>query len=356
MPTWYAAKKGESATDISIYDEIGGWGVYARDFVADLKEAGDVNLTIHSPGGDVVEGLAIYNAIKKHSGRVVVTVDTMAASMASVIALAGDEVRIAENGFFMVHNPWTVVSGDADSFERVAEDMRKFENVLVNAYVENTGQTEESIRDMMSRETWLDASEAVAMGFASEIVKATKAAACTKDFKGEIHNHFQQWPSAMTQRSARTQNKENNMAENNDKLLELQAKAKDAEAALKAKESEIAELTKKVDKLGKDSAKAIEETRQEAALIVALGTEHDCLEMAIEAIGNGDAVEDFKTAILDSYVAEADDDDEGEQETEYNLDASVAPESREHFLAVHDSLTGRAATAYWNAHKDTFLK
>ena len=111
-----AEGKQSSEAEISINDNIGGWGITANDFIADMKDLGDVdtiNVRISSGGGSIVEGNAIFNALKRHPAKIVTHIDSIAASMASVIAMAGDEVRMAANALFMIHNPWTASIGGA---------------------------------------------------------------------------------------------------------------------------------------------------------------------------------------------------------------------------------------------------
>ena len=106
--SWYSIKaKANDTAEISIYDEIGFWGVSAASFAQDLKDCGNslkqINLHIHSPGGDVFDGIAIYNLLKNHPANVTVYIDGLAASMASVIAMAGNEVIMPENAMMMIH-------------------------------------------------------------------------------------------------------------------------------------------------------------------------------------------------------------------------------------------------------------
>ncbi|WP_024190693.1 head maturation protease, ClpP-related [Escherichia coli] len=110
MNRWYTIKAADvrGAADISIYEEIGGFGVTAKQFAEDLKALGDVshiNLRIHSPGGDVFEGIAIYNLLRNHPADITVYIDGVAASMASVVAMAGDRVVMPENAMMMIHYP-----------------------------------------------------------------------------------------------------------------------------------------------------------------------------------------------------------------------------------------------------------
>ena len=118
--TWYnmTAAEGETSAEISIYDAIGSFDVNAKQFVDELKEinADTINLRINSPGGSVIDGNAMFNALQRHPAKVVTHIDGLAASMASVIAMAGDEVHMADNALLMIHNPWTFSMGDADNY------------------------------------------------------------------------------------------------------------------------------------------------------------------------------------------------------------------------------------------------
>jgi ATP-dependent protease ClpP protease subunit len=184
--TWFAMSRpqnaeGEPSTEaeISIYDQIGGWGVTANDFIAQLKELGDVetiNLRIASGGGSIVEGNTIYNALKRHGAKVVTHIDSLAASMASVIAMAGDEIRMAENALLMIHNPWTMSMGGADQLRKDADLLDKMEANIRNAY-SRSALTSEEIDAAMEAETYYTAEEALEVGFIDEIEGANLAAA-----------------------------------------------------------------------------------------------------------------------------------------------------------------------------------
>lgn len=161
-----------------IYDFIGyDWwsdsGVAATDVMNWLAELGDEISTIHvhinSPGGIVDEGSAIYQALLMADPKIVVHVDGLAASAASVIAMAGDEIRMAETAMLMIHNAWGFAIGDAIKMERVAAVLRKWTSALAKAYVRRTGMSADEVQELLDAETWLDAEEAVAMGFATHI-------------------------------------------------------------------------------------------------------------------------------------------------------------------------------------------
>jgi ATP-dependent protease ClpP protease subunit len=179
-PKFYALEHtGNNETTVTLYDEIGAFGAGSKEFLADLgKLSGQhIHLRINSPGGSVVEGTAIYNALRRHEGGLTVHIDAMAASMASVIAMAGEPVYMADNALLMIHNPWTVSMGESKDLRKEADLLDKLKVNLRNAYVRKTGINAEEIGAMMDAETWLDAVEAVALGFADAIEEGVAAAA-----------------------------------------------------------------------------------------------------------------------------------------------------------------------------------
>lgn len=189
MQSWYTIRAGTSGnagsaggggTEILIYDEIGVFGVTAKQFTNDLKAAGKaktVTLRLNSPGGSVFDGIAIYNALKRHPARKVVHIDGLAASIASVIAMAGDEVAMPENAMLMIHDPSGVVAGTSADMRSTAEALDRIKGGLVAAYRDKTGKPDDEIERLMAEETWLTAAEAVALGFADRIEKPVRVAA-----------------------------------------------------------------------------------------------------------------------------------------------------------------------------------
>ncbi|WP_442958761.1 MULTISPECIES: ClpP-like prohead protease/major capsid protein fusion protein [unclassified Providencia] len=179
--SWFQIKAtSETSADIYIYDEIGMWGISARRFTEDLISLGNINhinLHIHSPGGEVFEGIAIYNQLKNHNATITVHIDGLAASMASVIAMVGDEIIMPTNAMMMIHKPWGVSWGDANDMRDYADLLDKVENVLIPAYMEKTGKTKEEIEAMLGEETWLTAEECVEHGFANTVIEPVKAMA-----------------------------------------------------------------------------------------------------------------------------------------------------------------------------------
>ena len=190
--SWFRMQAGhQSDADIYIYDEIGFWGVTAKQFISDLNALGDIthiNLHINSPGGDVFEGIAIFNALKTHGASITVYVDGVAASMASVIAMVGNPVIMPENTFMMIHKPFGFTGGDAEDMRTYADLLDRVEAVLLPAYAQKTGKTTDEIAAMLADETWMSGAECLAQGFADQVTPAVKAMACiqskrTEEFK-----------------------------------------------------------------------------------------------------------------------------------------------------------------------------
>lgn len=181
MNNWYEFQnEAESSTvEISIYDEIGDYGTSAKRFIDDLKSAGDkdINIRMNSVGGSVFDGLAIYNVLRSHKGYVNVKIEGLSASIASIIALAGDNIEMAENGFFMIHNPFGKSAGGADDMRKTADLLDKIKQELVSIYSNKTQLSDETISDMMDKETWLTSQEAKEMGFIDTITEPIKVAA-----------------------------------------------------------------------------------------------------------------------------------------------------------------------------------
>lgn len=184
MSTWFDIKaKAEAEADVFLYDEIGGFGVNARDFISQIRASGakKINLRINSPGGSVFDGLAIYNFLKEQD--VTVQVDGLAASIASIIAMAGKEIRIASNGFLMIHNPWGGAMGDSEEMRQTADLLDKIRDSLVGTYAKKTGKDAETIKRWMDEETWFSAEEAKANGFVDTITDEVSFSASVRSFK-----------------------------------------------------------------------------------------------------------------------------------------------------------------------------
>ena len=186
MKNWYAlsAKAAQLETEVSIFDEIGGFGVSADQFISDLQKIPadhKILLRIHSPGGEVFDGNAIATALSRR-GNVEVQIEGIAASMATLISLAGSPVKMAQNGFYMIHNPWGAAMGDAEELRKQAELLDRIRGNMVNAYAAKTGQSPEQIGEWMDAETWFTAAEAQAYGFVDEVTDRLDLAASATRF------------------------------------------------------------------------------------------------------------------------------------------------------------------------------
>lgn len=180
--SWYSIPtieaKGKS-TDIHIYDEIGVHGITAKSFLGDLQglKGKDITVHINSTGGDVFQGQAIYTALKNYSGKVTVKIEGLAASMATIIALAADKVEMTSNSLFMIHSPMSTVFGNKAQMRKQVNALEKIETTMLNVYKAKTNISEDEIEQMMVRETWLSAQEALELGFVDEILDSVKVIA-----------------------------------------------------------------------------------------------------------------------------------------------------------------------------------
>lgn len=180
VKSWYAIKSladGETGSaEILIYDEISSWGISAADFVRELAEidADEITVRINSPGGAVFDGIAILNALRGHPATVTTVVDSIAASIASVIAMGGDRVVMNQNSQMMIHNAWNAVIGNADELQKAADDLRRMSSNLASIYAGRAGGTVDEWQARMDAETWYTADEAVAAGLADEVMTASK--------------------------------------------------------------------------------------------------------------------------------------------------------------------------------------
>jgi ATP-dependent Clp protease protease subunit len=184
-PDVQAATEGEHI--IPILDVIGsdwmGEGVTAKRISATLRAIGakDVVVTINSPGGDYFEGLAIYNVLREHPAKVTVKVLGIAASAASVIAMAGDDIQIARAGFMMIHNTWVVAVGDRNVMREIAEWLEPFDRTAVDIFSARSGLEPKEIGKMLDRETWINGSDAVEQGFADSLLPSDEVTTKTNN-------------------------------------------------------------------------------------------------------------------------------------------------------------------------------
>lgn len=162
-------KTGPKAT-IRIYDEIGFFGITAEAFADEIEDitADEIEVQINSMGGDVFDGIAIYNALRTHEARITTRVDGMAASIASVIVQAGDERIMLTGSQMMIHPAWGFAMGDASVMRKLAEILDKQTDIVAGIYTERAGDG--GFRELMDAETWFDADETVEAGLADQVV------------------------------------------------------------------------------------------------------------------------------------------------------------------------------------------
>ncbi|MFW8567061.1 head maturation protease, ClpP-related [Orrella sp. 11846] len=182
-PAVRAAAESEDDNTISILDEIGedywtGEGVTAKRIGAALRSIGaknPVTVNINSPGGDYFEGLAIYNLLRAHEGEVTIRILGVAASAASVIAMAGDTVQIGRAAFLMIHNAWIVAVGNRHDLRDAADWIEPFDKVAAEIYVARTGLDADTVEQMMDSESWIGGADAINKGLADEFLPADQA-------------------------------------------------------------------------------------------------------------------------------------------------------------------------------------
>ena len=180
MASWYAIRARGTGAEVAIYDEIGAYGVSAKGFLTELgalPDAAPIDLRLNSPGGSVFDAVAIHNALKRHEGKVTVWIDGIAASAASYVAMAGDEIVMPENAFLMIHDPAGLVMGTAEDMRAMAEALDKVKGSLVAGYAAKSGRAAEDIAALMRAETWFDAKDALDAGLATRIAEPVRMAA-----------------------------------------------------------------------------------------------------------------------------------------------------------------------------------
>ena len=198
MNKWKMKALNDGKAEIFIYSDIGyDWWEdksTAQLFAEELKNLGDVSsidLHINSNGGDVFDGQAIHSLIKNHKGFVTAYIDGLAASIATVIAMGADKVIMPKNAMMMIHNAWTGLYGNANDLRKMADDLDHINDTIVNTYLAKVkDKTDEAtIRDLMNKESWLNAEECLSLGLCDEVSEPVKMAAClTKEQAHKFKN------------------------------------------------------------------------------------------------------------------------------------------------------------------------
>ena len=289
--SWYSinAKQTDKFVDVYLYDEVGSYGVSAKDFVEDIKllKGKDIYLHINCVGGEVFDGMAIYNTLKKYKGKVIAYVEGIAASMGSVIPLAADEIIMSENSLYMIHNAWGGAMGEAKDMRKTATLLDKLSSEIANIYSKKTNLPLSQIEEMMDEETWFNSEEALQYGFIDRISDAVMVAAkyditkfknkTQKEIVNQLNNNkksktmteeLKSWFGAKVEEIVaavkggvdKTEVSEVNviLADNEEisnKLSELESKVVDVNALSTSKDEEITELKNTVDSLNSEIEK-----------------------------------------------------------------------------------------------------
>jgi ATP-dependent Clp endopeptidase proteolytic subunit ClpP len=357
---WYAIQssadsEAERSVEISIYDEIGLGGVTAKDFAAEVKryKGEHIHLRINSVGGSVIEGAAIYNSLRRHKGGLTVHVDGLAASMASVIAMAGEEVFIADNAMLMIHNPWSMTMGDANDLRKEADVLDKLKNTLVNAYARKTGMETSDIAAMMDEETWLNSTQAVAMGFADEIEDGVEAAASISPATARAR--FDTFSNSMRKTAKNIKAEEAAPVEVVAEPV-VEQPVTDAAVDISSEDNMNAELQAKVDALQADLAAKAEAEALNAQASEDTAKELEALKAEVERLTAESASKDEEiTALLNASKSA------GEQAAaivaSVGLDplAVVSSEPELTPAQVFNSLTGAEAVEFYRNNKREIL-
>lgn len=211
------------------YDWIGWDAVYPGKVATLLDGADEVEVNINSNGGDVFAASEIYTLLSQHSGRVTVNIQGLAASAASVIAMAGDVVHISPTAQIMIHKAWTIADGNADDMAHTSEFLDGIDDSIMNAYVTKTGLDKSELSNMMAKETWLTANQAVDYGFADDVMdfgRSKEPVLNSISYPQVSRAVVDRWKKAMA--SAEAYEKQKKTAENRDAEIvgkkELQAK------------------------------------------------------------------------------------------------------------------------------------
>ena len=182
MNKYYNLTTNDQEADIFIFGDITSWVWDESDVssytlakeLAELKDVNQINVHINSYGGEVAEGLAIYNQLVNHPAKVTTYCDGFACSIASVIFMSGEERIMSDASLLMIHNPWTYVRGNAEKLRKDADDLDKMANAAVNAYMNRVSIKEEELRELLKKESWIEPAEALSKGFATSVSKSSK--------------------------------------------------------------------------------------------------------------------------------------------------------------------------------------
>lgn len=202
---WQFKNKSETSADLYLYVEIADWGCgyythSAQSFKQELDDLGDIdilNIYINSPGGDVFEGIAITNMLLRHKAHKKVYIDGLAASIASVIAMAGDEIHMPQNSMLMIHNAWTYTCGNSNDLRELADNLDKINDSIRKTYLKKAGSKldEETLKSLLDKESWLTAQECFTYGLCDFIGEAINISNCIKKESSKMIKAYKNIPN-----------------------------------------------------------------------------------------------------------------------------------------------------------------
>lgn len=287
----YTFKAADNEANIDIFGEIDDWwGFGVRDMAYNLSQnkGKKLYINIHSPGGSVLEGVGIANLIQSHNAETTTTGVGFVASIASVILLAGDRVRMAKNAFLMIHNPWSMAMGDSEELRKTADVLDKMENQLAAIYataMQKRGKDKdlEEVKKMMAAETWFTAQEALDAGLIDEVTDRVEIADSPEDAEMQVETlaRFRNIPQALADQYNFSNTKTKKMAEKNKSLF---AKLGEifATAAAEVEAPETQEETAQLESETTDATMTVEEARKllerEGYTVAAASTEEASTE------------------------------------------------------------------------------
>ena len=324
MKTFYAFKNEATDTpELTIFNEVGFWGDSAKGFYNQLKgiKAEKIKVMINSPGGSVVDGYAIYNMLRAHPADIEVHIVGIAASIASVIAMAGDKICMPENSLMFIHQPLVGIQGNAEEHRKVADDLDKLSEGIMNIYMARSHIDRPTLQRMMDEETLLTAKEAKRFGMCDEVIPEMKAAA-KADFK--VEDHFSKelaakisWVAQETQLPPITPTGgQEKQPVSNTMTPEEKAELDAAKAALATARQKVAALeadnalatqaasnaTTTAHQTATTQVKAAEKSRKDGIQALAAKFDNksgDLAEATVKALAAETTVEEFKAQVMD---------------------------------------------------------
>jgi ATP-dependent protease ClpP protease subunit len=291
--SWYQITNAADApATVYIYSEIGEWGITADAFAREFNaiDSDNIDVRINSAGGSVFAGFAIHSILANSGKTITVYIDSLAASIASIIALAGDKIHIADKAYFMMHNPAGLVMGGSKDMQKTAKLLDQLTGTLADIYAQKSGKGREEIMQLMEDETWMDGQAAVDAGFADEVFKTAKIAA-SYDLSAFANAPLNQFSAPVAGQTIET--KPNMETPENKQPAPKTFTAAEVEAI----KAEV------IAKIVEADAKAKADEKQRITDITALGKAHGLADEANEAIAESKSVEAFKSAVIESLSA-----------------------------------------------------